>query len=180
MSNASSPNAVATRPLPDGTSRLSSPPQSRGHASPASMPSAFLRPLPSPLGHDRPMSGGILNCGSSHKELIIIHSLEQALERRDRLEEHMISRVPRWSLRPVVAALRTLRLGNGRRHHASCRDPRLPTLHQSPATRSSQALKQDMRIKISPIRESHPQILTKNKDALENTGRGTPYCRLLL
>lgn len=39
----------------------------------------------------------------------LIHALEQAMERRDRLEEQMISLVPSWSLRPVVAALQALR-----------------------------------------------------------------------
>lgn len=38
-----------------------------------------------------------------------VHAVEQAIERRDRLEEQMIALVPNWSLRSVVAALQALR-----------------------------------------------------------------------
>ena len=39
----------------------------------------------------------------------LIHAVEQAMERRDRLEEQMIALVPSWSLRPLVAALQAMR-----------------------------------------------------------------------
>ena len=39
----------------------------------------------------------------------LIQAIEQALARRDRLEQQMIALVPSWSLRPVVAALQALR-----------------------------------------------------------------------
>jgi transposase len=39
----------------------------------------------------------------------LIQAIEQALSRRDRLEQQMIALVPSWSLHPVVAALQALR-----------------------------------------------------------------------
>ena len=39
----------------------------------------------------------------------LIQAIEQAIARRDRLEQQMIALVPSWSLQPVVAALQALR-----------------------------------------------------------------------
>ena len=39
----------------------------------------------------------------------LIQAIEQAMARRDRLERQMIALVPRWSLKPLVAALQALR-----------------------------------------------------------------------
>lgn len=39
----------------------------------------------------------------------LIHSVEQAMERRDRLEAQMVALAPSWSLRPVVVALQAMR-----------------------------------------------------------------------
>lgn len=39
----------------------------------------------------------------------LINAIEQAIERRDRLEQQMIALVPSWSLRSVVAALQAMR-----------------------------------------------------------------------